>query len=475
MYSDTQLFIAGEWVEGAANRRLGVINPATEETIGTVACAEVADLEMAVAAADDGFKKWSGMSAFDRSEIMLQAARLLKERAGDIGQSLTLEQGKIQAEAKFEPMRAAGELEWAAGEARRAYGRVIPARNPNATVLTTRNALGPVALFSPWNFPLNQLARKLAPALAAGCSVVAKAPEETPASPAALVQALHDAGLPPGVVNLVFGEPANISDYLIKHPSIRKISFTGSVAVGKQLSALAGAHMKRSTMELGGHAPVIVCKDADVDLAVEQMARIKPFNCGQTCAAPNRLIIHEDLYDRFVTAFSSRFAKIRVGDGMSEDTQMGPLANIRRLKMMESFCADALRKGAKLTTGGQRIGNKGYYFQPTVVEEAPEDAMVRQIEAFGPLIVATRFRELDEAIAEANRLPYALACYAYTRSIATAKRLATSVECGNLIANDVVLALPEMPFGGMKESGYGMEGGTEGIDAYLATRLLSFA
>lgn len=474
MYTDTQLFIAGEWVEGSGGRRLCVVNPATEATIGTVACAEIEDLDRAITAAEKGFSIWSRTSALDRADILLKAAQLLKERAAGIGLNLTMEQGKPLHESTFEPARAAGELEWAAGEARRAYGRVIPSRNPDATILTTRNAIGPVALFSPWNFPINQLARKLAPALAAGCSVVAKAAEETPASPAALIQALHDAGLPPGVVNLVFGEPARISEHLIAHPAIRKISFTGSVAVGKRLAAMAGANMKRSTMELGGHAPVIICEDADIELAVQQMTRIKPFNCGQTCAAPNRILVHDHHYDRFVEAFATGISRVRVGDGQADGTQMGPLANSRRLEAMEAFCADALKKGARVTAGGHRIGNKGYYFQPTMVEDAPVDALLRQVEAFGPIVVVTRFGDVSEAVAEANRLPYGLACYAYTGSITTANRLAAAVECGNLIANDVALAVPEMPFGGIKDSGYGMEGGTEGIDAYLATKLFSY-
>jgi succinate-semialdehyde dehydrogenase/glutarate-semialdehyde dehydrogenase len=474
MYKDTQLFIAGKWRAGAGGRTLPVVNPATEEVIGQVACAETEDLDAAVTAARRGFEIWRNTSGYDRSQVLLKAAELLRQRASDIGRNLTREQGKIIAESTFEPVRAAGELEWAAGEARRTYGRVIPTRDPASTVMTTRGPIGPVALFTPWNFPLNQLVRKLAPALAAGCSVVAKAAEETPASPAALAQALADAGLPDGVLNLVFGEPAKISGHLIAHPDIRKISFTGSVAVGKQLAVLAGRHMKRATMELGGHAPVIVCEDADLDVAIEQMTRIKLFNAGQTCASPNRIIVHKRHYDRFLDAYSSTLARTRVGDGLDPASQMGPLANGRRIVAMQEFCADAIERGGRVVAGGQRLGNKGYFFPPTVIEDAPEDAKVRQVEAFGPMAVVTRFSDIDEAVAEANRLPYALAAYAYSRSVATLKSLSNVIECGNLIANDVVIALPEMPFGGMKDSGYGMEGGTEGIDAYLGTRLLSY-
>lgn len=474
MYHDTKLFIHGEWQAASGGRTLNVINPATEEKIGSVACAESGDLENAVAAAERGSEIWRNTSGFDRSQVLLKAAELLRQRAADIGRNLTLEQGKPLAESTFEPARAAAELEWAAGEARRTYGRVIPARDPASMVVTTRNPIGPVALFSPWNFPINQLARKLAPALAAGCSVVAKAAEETPASPAALVQALHDAGLPSGVVNLVFGEPSRISSYLIAHPSIRKISFTGSVTVGKQLATLAGQQMKRATMELGGHAPVLIFEDADVDLAISQMTKMKLFNAGQTCASPNRFLVHDKHYDRFIKSFCAALESTRIGDGLAADTQMGPLANSRRLAAMEELCNDALSKGGRINTGGKRLGNEGYFFPVTVISDVPETAKVRQIEGFGPIAVVTRFSDLDEAIAEANRLPYALAAYAYSRSLSVARKLADRLECGNLIVNDVVLALPEMPFGGLKESGYGMEGGTEGIDAYLATKLFSF-
>lgn len=471
-YPDTRLLIDGRWQDASDGRTISVTNPATGQLIGQVAHAGFGDLERAVAAAEKGARIWREAAAFDRAQVMLKAAGLLRERAESIGPLLTMEQGKPLAQSIFEPTRAADELEWAASEGLRAYGRVIPARNAKACQMVVRQPVGAVALFTPWNFPLNQLARKIAPALAAGCSIVAKAPEETPAAPAELVRALQDAGLPDGVLNLVFGTPSEISSFLIAHPVIRKISFTGSVTVGKQLAELAGRHMKRATMELGGHAPVILCQDGDIEATIPRLTQAKIFNAGQTCATPNRFLVHESRYARFVEGLSAGLSTIRVGDGLDKEIQMGPLANDRRLAAMEHFVADAVVKGARILTGGYRIGNQGNFFAPTVIADAPLDCALQNVEAFGPIAVVSSFRQLDEAIAEANRLPYGLAAYAVTRSIETANRLANEVECGSLIVNDSVIGLPEMPFGGVKDSGYGAEGGTEGIDAYLNSKLI---
>lgn len=467
-----RLFIDGAWRDGAGRDRLDIVNPATEAVIGSVAKAEQEDLAAAVEAASEGLKVWRATSAFDRSQILLKAAALLRERSGHIGRLLTLEQGKPLAQATFEATRAAGELEWAAAEGLRAYGRVIPARNGSALQATVRQPVGVVALFSPWNFPINQLTRKVAPALAAGCAIVAKAPEETPAAPAELVRALSDAGVPKGVVNLVFGVPAEISRFLIDHPEVRKISFTGSVPVGKLLAEQAGRQMKRVTMELGGHAPVIIHADADLDFAVERFAQMKLFNGGQTCATPNRFIVHQDVYEAFVSRFSSRIAQTRIGNGLDETSQLGPLANARRLAAMETFVEDARQRQGRIVTGGHRVGNEGYFFAPTVVTDLPEDSLLRTVEAFGPIAVVSSFKTEDEAIREANRLPYGLAAYAVTRSSATIQRLVAEVECGSLIINESVIGLPEMPFGGVKDSGYGAEGGSEGLDAYLSQKLV---
>ena len=473
MYPSVKLFINGSWQDAFGGRTLPVVNPATEEEVGRVAHAAHNDLDQAISAAEKGFEVWRRTSAYDRAQVMLNAAAILRERAQEIGLVLTVEQGKPLAQSTFEAVRAAGELEWAAGECLRAYGRVIPARNPRAYQLTLKQPVGPVAAFTPWNFPLNQLVRKLAPALAAGCSIVAKAPEETPAAPAELVRALSDAGLPKGVVNLVFGVPAEISSYLIKHPSIRKISFTGSVAVGKQLAAMAGQYMKRATMELGGHAPAIVCEDGDADLALQRLTPLKFFNAGQTCATPNRFLVHESQYDVFVDGLVRGAQNVKVGNGLDAETQMGPLANGRRLDAMENFVQDAVAKGAKIHTGGRRIGNKGYFFAPTVVTNAGLDTHLQNDEAFGPIAVVSKFSSYGQIVAEANRLRYGLVAYAFTKSIKTMNDLAADVECGSFIVNDTTIGLPEMPFGGVKDSGFGIEGGSEAIDAYLNVKLVS--
>jgi succinate-semialdehyde dehydrogenase/glutarate-semialdehyde dehydrogenase len=475
MYSDISLFIDGSWTPAAGGRTIDVVNPATGEKIGTVPHAATSDLDRALEAADKGFHTWRKVSAFDRSKLMRKAANILRERADDIAQKLTMEQGKPVVEAKGEVLAGADVIDWFAEEARRAYGRVIPARAEGVYQLVIKEPVGPVAAFTPWNFPINQVVRKLSAALAAGCSIIVKAPEETPASPAELIRAFADAGVPAGVVNLVYGVPSEISEYLIPHPIIRKISFTGSTAVGKQLAALAGQHMKRVTMELGGHAPAIVFDDADVDLASRMLAVAKYRNAGQVCVSPTRLLIQEKVYDQFVDGFVANTKKVKVGDGLESGTTMGPLANPRRIAAMEMLIGDAQQKGANVRTGGNRIGNKGNFFEPTVLTDVPLEARVMNEEPFGPLAVISPFRGMDDVVAEANRLPYGLASYAFTRSAKTAQQLATSVESGMMTINHMGLALPEVPFGGVKDSGYGSEGGSEAIEAYLNTKFVTQA
>ncbi|MGD0632925.1 MAG: NAD-dependent succinate-semialdehyde dehydrogenase [Beijerinckiaceae bacterium] len=475
MYPNVPLFISGHWREAEKGRTIPVVNPATGEVIGTVAHASALDLEEAVAAAAKGFAVWRAVSAFDRSKIMRKAADLLRANAGEIAKLLTQEQGKPLAEARMETLAGADTIDWFAEEARRAYGRVIPARLPGVYQLVIKEPVGPVAAFAPWNFPINQVVRKLAAALAAGCSIIVKAPEETPASPAALIRCFAEAGVPAGVIGLVFGIPSEISEYLIPHPVIRKVTFTGSTPVGKKLAALAGLHMKRVTMELGGHAPVIVCGDADVDAAAKQMGAANFRNAGQVCIAPTRFLVQDGVYEQFVETFVSRVKEIRVGNGLDEGVTMGPLANERRVPALESFIADAVQGGAEVRTGGERIGNKGYFFQPTVLTGLDRQMRVMNEEPFGPLALILPFGDLDEAITEANRLPYGLAAYAYTRSAKTANTIATSVETGMMTINHLGLALPEVPFGGVKDSGYGSEGGSEAIEAYLNPKFVSQA
>ena len=475
MYPDVLLLIDGAWTKSASGRAIPVANPATGEPIGTVAHAGTADLDRALAAAEKGFHAWRKVSAFDRSKIMRKAADLLRARADAVAPLLTQEQGKPLAEAKGETLAGADVIDWFAEEARRAYGRVVPARAAGVYQLVVKEPVGPVAAFTPWNFPINQVVRKLSAALAAGCSIIVKAPEETPASPAELIRAFVDAGVPAGVVNLVYGVPAEISEYLIPHPIIRKMSFTGSTAVGKQLAALAGLHMKRVTMELGGHAPAIVFDDADVDVASKLLAGGKYRNAGQVCISPTRFLVQEKLYDTFVDKFVSAARKLKVGDGMEAGIQMGPLANPRRITAMETLIADATKHGGTVRTGGNRIGNKGNFFEPTVLTDVPLSARVMNEEPFGPLAVISPFESFDDVVTEANRLPFGLASYAFTRSAKTANAIASSIESGMITINHLGLALPEVPFGGVKDSGYGSEGGSEAIEAYLNTKFVTQA
>jgi succinate-semialdehyde dehydrogenase/glutarate-semialdehyde dehydrogenase len=475
MYSDVLLFIDGQWTKAAGGRTIPVVNPATGEPIGSVAHADKSDLDRALEAADKGFRAWRKVSAFDRSKLMRKAADLLRQRVDAIAPLLTLEQGKPLGDSKGETLAGADVIDWFAEEARRAYGRVIPARAEGVYQLVVKEPVGPVAAFTPWNFPINQVVRKLSCALAAGCSIIVKAPEETPASPAELIRCFADAGVPAGVVNLVYGVPSEISEYLIPHPIIRKMSFTGSTAVGKQLAAIAGAHMKRVTMELGGHAPSIVFDDADIDLAAKLLSVNKLRNAGQVCVSPTRLLVQEAVYDEFVGKFTEGMKAARIGDGMESGTQMGPMANERRISAMEAFIGDAVQKGATLKTGGSRIGNKGIFFEPTVLTDVPMNSRIMNEEPFGPVAVIAPFKNFDDVVTEANRLPYGLAAYAYTRSAKTAQAIAASVETGMISINHHGLALPEVPFGGVKDSGYGSEGGSEAIEAYLNTKFISQA
>jgi succinate-semialdehyde dehydrogenase/glutarate-semialdehyde dehydrogenase len=470
-YPNTQLFINGQWQDSADGRTLAVFNPATGKEIGRVAHAGKADLDKALEAAQKGFETWRDMTADARSKIMRKAAGLMRERAAEIAPLLTPEQGKPMAEAKGEALAAADIIEWFAEEGFRVYGRIVPSRwNLSVRQMVLKDPVGPVAAFTPWNFPINQVVRKVGAALAAGCSMLVKAPEETPAGPAALIKAFADAGLPPGVLGLVYGNPAEISSYLIPHPVIRKITFTGSTPVGKQLAGMAGQHMKRVTMELGGHAPVIVCEDADVALAVKSAGAAKFRNAGQVCIAPTRFLVHESIKNEFAQAMAKYASGLKVGEGLAEGTQMGPLANPRRLSAMAEFHEDAVKHGAQVLTGGKRIGDAGNFWEPTVLVDVPLQARVFNDEPFGPVAALRSFTRLEEAIAEANRLSFGLAGYAFTKSLKNADLLSRKVEVGMLWVNMPAMPSAEMPFGGIKDSGYGSEGGPEALDAYLNAR-----
>jgi succinate-semialdehyde dehydrogenase / glutarate-semialdehyde dehydrogenase len=470
-YPHTQLFIAGQWCDAADGRTLAVFNPATGQEIGRVAHAAQADLDRALQAAQQGFETWRDMAPAERAKIMRRAAALIRERADEIAPLITQEQGKPLAEAKAETLAAADLTEWFADEGQRVYGRIVPSRGrPELRQMVLKDPVGPVAAFTPWNFPINQVVRKVGPALAAGCSMLVKAAEETPAGPAAYIRAFADAGLPAGVLGLVYGNPAEISSYLIPHPVIRKITFTGSTPVGKQLAAMAGQHMKRVTMELGGHAPVIVCEDADIALAVKTAGGAKFRNAGQVCISPTRFLVHESIRQEFAQALAQHARSLKVGDGLAEGTQMGPLANPRRVTAMAELLQDAVQQGASVLAGGERIGQTGNFWQPTILADVPTHARIFNDEPFGPVAAIRGFNTLDEAIAEANRLPYGLAGYAFTRSLKNADLLTRRVEVGMLWINMPAMPSAEMPFGGIKDSGYGSEGGPESLEAYVNVR-----
>ena len=473
MTIDTQLFIAGRWTAAAQGETIAVMNPATSKTSGSVAHARTEDVERAIAGAVAGFEVWRVMSAYDRSRILRAAGDLLRKRSTSIARDMTIEQGKPLGESLLEVVSSADILDWFAEEARRVYGRSVPSRSQSVSWQVQREPVGPVAAFTPWNFPINQAVRKVGGALAAGCSIILKGSEETPAATAALIQALADAGVPDGVLNLVFGTPAEISELLIAHPAIRKISFTGSTAVGKHLASLAGRHMKRVTMELGGSAPVLVFKDADIVRSSRLLARSKLRNAGQVCIAPTRFIVEEDIHDEFVDEFTRETLKVKIGNGLDEGIEMGPLANSRRVDAMEAIVADAVQHGAQLRAGGQRIGNTGNFFAPTVLVDVPLHTRAMTEEPFGPLAVFSRFSGFEAAITEANRLPYGLASYVYTGCAGLASRAVQAIEAGMVAVNHQGLGPIETPFGGVKESGYGSEGGSEAIEAYLTSKFVS--
>ncbi len=473
-YGALQLFIDGRWIDAGERVTEDVLNPATGEPVGVLPHASRADLDAAAQAAGRAFGAWRKVPAYDRAKIIRKAADLLRERVERIATRMVLEQGKPLAEARMEVMAAADIFDWTADEGRRTYGRIVPARVPGMRWMVTKEPVGPVAAFTPWNIPAAIPARKISAALATGCTVVIKPAEETPATVLELARALDDAGLPKGALNVVYGVPAGVSAHLIAHEAIRKVTFTGSTAVGRLIARLAAeAGPKRATMELGGHAPVLVFEDADIGAAVAAMAAHKFRNAGQICMSPTRFYVHESIHDRFVDEFTAATKAIRVGDGLDPASTMGPLANPRRVAAMEGFVADALDRGARLKTGGERGSNRGFFYQPTVLANVPASARAMNEEPFGPIALAAPFSTFDEAVAEANRLPYGLAAYAFTGSNRTAGMLAEAVESGMVGINNSMINMTETPFGGVKNSGYGSEGGTEGMDAYLVTKFVS--
>lgn len=462
-YPELKFLIGGTWRTAAPGEQ--VVNPSDESIITELPHAGSTELEEVVAAAEKGLKAWAKVPPTEREAILLRAATLLLDRRESIAQNIALDQGKTLNEARVEVDTAAARIAWDAGEGRRLYGRVIPAR-PGMRAMALRYPLGIVAAFTPWNYPLASPTRKVAGALAAGCSIILKGAEETPSGPMALVQAFHDAGAPDGAVNLVFGKPAEISEYLIPHPSVRLVTFTGSVPVGQHLASLTGKYMKPAIMELGGNSPVIVWNDVDVDVLVAQSVQGKSRNAGQVCVAPTRFFVHYDVYDRFVVGFGEAAARLRVGSATDPVSEMGPLVNQRRMTAIEDLVGDATRRGARVVSGGARLGNAGFLYPLTVIADITDDARAMREEPFGPLALVTPVKTVEEAIARANSVSFGLSAYAFTDSARVSAQLIDEIECGSLSINHYQSSFPEVPFGGIKDSGYGREGGSEGLDAY---------
>lgn len=473
MYEELALYIDGEFVAGEGRRTQDIINPATLEVLGQLPHATELDLDRALASAQRAFQSWRRSSPLDRSAILRKVANLSRERAKEIGRNMTLDQGKPLAEAIGEVSSCADHADWHAEECRRIYGRVVPSRNPDVRQIVVREPIGVCVAFTPWNFPYNQAIRKIAAALGAGCTIVLKGPEDSPSAVMAIARMFHEAGLPPGCLNVVWGEPAKISDYLIRSPIVRKVSFTGSVPVGKQLAALAGAHMKPVTMELGGHSPVLVFDDADIDRAAELLARFKLRNAGQVCVSPTRFYVQNGAYDQFLSKFTDVLKHIKVGNGLDEGVEMGPLAHERRVPTMKKFVDDALMHGGKVIIGGEAPDRKGFFFSPTVITDIPDHAMLMTEEPFGPVAPVVRFTDTDEVLSRANSLPFGLSSYVFTNSLKTATKVSNELEAGMVNINHFGSALAETPFGGIKDSGIGSEGGSETFDGYLVTKFIT--
>jgi succinate-semialdehyde dehydrogenase / glutarate-semialdehyde dehydrogenase len=470
-YTDLKLYIGGEWIGTGRRRTHRVVNPATGAALGELPLADAADLDRALETSERAFRQWKRSTAEERSRILKGAAQLVRERSEHIARVATLEEGKPLRETRAEANAVANLFEFYGEECRRSYGRVL-VRPTGTRSLVVKEPIGPVAAFAPWNFPIINPGRKLAAPLAAGCSVILKPAEESPAAAIELLRALLDAGLPAGVAQLVFGVPEEVSRHLLASPIVRKLSFTGSTAVGKQLLALAAATVKRTTMELGGHAPVIVFDDADLERTVEMLATAKFRNAGQVCISPTRFYVQQGIYDRFVDAFTRRTRQIEVGDGLIERHHMGPMANPRRPQAMEALIGDAVSHGATLRTGGERQGKEGFFYQPTVLSDVPAASRIMSEEPFGPVAVVAPFGTFDEAVEQANRLPYGLAAYAFTESAKRAMLIGDAIEAGMVGINSVAMAAADAPFGGVKESGHGSEDGPEGLDDCLVTKAI---
>lgn len=460
------LFIDGQWVAGSEGETIPIENPALGTVIGTVSAASAADLDRALAAADRAFNVWKATAAMERWTLLSKAADLMEERCVQIGRVLTMENGKLLSEATGEIQFCADATRWYAEEAKRAYGRIIPARSRGVRQLVTKEPVGPALGFAAWNFPAGNVALKIAAALAAGCSIIVKPSNETPASAAAIARCFQEAGAPAGLLNVVYGPSAPLSEHLISSPIPKKLSLTGSTPVGKQLQRLAADSLKRCTMELGGHAPVIVHADADLEATLDTLVKAKFRNAGQVCTSPTRFYVHKSIYEDFVDGFVARVEKINVGNGLEPGVDMGPMTIGRRLESMDNFVQDAVQRGGKLLTGGHRLSRPGFFYAPTVIRDVPDDALIMMEEPFGPIAPITPFENFDEVIGRANSLTLGLASYVFTRSAALASATAGALDAGQVGINHTAVHEAETPFGGVNESGYGSESGIEGLDAY---------
>ncbi len=474
MYSEKlEMLIDGQWVQGSEGDVLPLFNPAYGQEIASVPCASKQDLDRALDSSARAFQIWKKKPAADRWEILSKAADLIENRKAEIARTLTIENGKALAEAMGEVQFCADATRWYAEEGKRAYGRIIPARSIDVRQMAFKEPVGPALGFAAWNFPAGNVTLKIAAALAAGCTIIVKPSDETPGTAVAIGRCFQEAGVPAGALNIVFGPPAPISEHLIASRIPKKVSLTGSTPVGKLLQRLASETLKRCTMELGGHAPVIVFDDADLDKALDVLIAAKYRNAGQVCTSPTRFYIHQNVYERFVAGFVERSRKIVVGDGLAQGTQMGPLITERRLDMMDGFVRDAVSKGASLALGGERLDRKGYFYAPTVLRDVPDDAKVMNEEPFGPLAQIAPFASIDEVTERANSLPFGLAAYVFTRSGSTAAAMSEALEAGVVGINHTAVHEPETPFGGVNESGYGAESGVEGLEAYLRTKFVT--
>lgn len=469
-------WIGGEWRDAANGGKWDVLNPATEEIVRTVPFGDAEDCRAAIDAAAGAFSSWSQKTAYERAGFLKRAADLMRERSADLAHTTVSESGKPLVQAKGEWGVAADLFEWFAEEAKRAYGRWVPSRNAEKRQLVIKQPVGVVGLITAWNFPAYNVARAGAAALAAGCTVVMRPSEYTPLTAMEMVNILVEAGLEPGVVNLINGEPNSMGQEMLRNPACAKIHFTGSPRVGKLLMDGASKTMKRLSLELGGNAPVLIFPDVDVERLAATAVTAKFRNGGQVCISPQRFFVHDEIANKFTDQATAIVSKLQVGEGLEPRTDVGPLINARQRDHVEQLVAAAKMSGAEITTGGKRPSARprGYFFEPTVMTNLEPEAPIIQSEIFGPVLPIVRFSDADEAIEHANSTRYGLSAYVWTNDLRTATRTAERLEFGMIGVNEWAPQSPEVPFAGWKESGIGREAGAEGLEEYLETKLIAF-